>query len=492
MAAFIELTTDSRAQRKDSRVSPRWVGGLLLASVMVRVSSALYQGDRVVPLPGAYDQISYQTVALRLLGGHGFTVPTYWWPATQAGQPTSHWSFLYILYLAGVYALFGVHPIVARVIQAVVAGILHPWLTWRIGSRLFGRDVGVIGSVVVTFYAYFVYYAGSLMTETFYILSVLAILDVLTSVILSMDVNAVSRRTVSMRRLGRYGWRPWIILGLALGVAVLLRQVVILVIPLLYLWMLWSASRAEPGPQGSRFLGTRLNSSTVALTRGLVVSLMIAAAMVVPWTVHNYVVFHRFVPLNTNAGFAFFWGNNPIQGTHFVAVLPDRVYAELIPPKLRSLNEAALDDALLKRGLNFVIDDPRRYFLLSISRIPDYFVFWPLPGSGLVSNLSRVGSFGILLPFMIWGIYLSWTKYGRWATTARRSAIILLYLFATSYTLVHVLTWTLIRYRLPVDAVLVLFAAVALREGWVIVRGQLGDDRFQLASYSRPVDESSM
>jgi hypothetical protein len=30
------------------------------------------------------------------------------------------------------------------------------------------------------------------------------------------------------------------------------------------------------------------------------------------------------------------------------------------------------------------------------------------------------------------------------------------------YTLIHVLTWTLIRYRLPVDAILVIFAGLAL------------------------------
>jgi hypothetical protein len=38
----------------------------------------------------------------------------------------------------------------------------------------------------------------------------------------------------------------------------------------------------------------------------------------------------------------------------------------------------------------------------------------------------------------------------------------LLYLYVAIYTLVHLLSWTLIRYRLPVDAVLVIFAAVAV------------------------------
>jgi uncharacterized protein (DUF983 family) len=35
-------------------------------------------------------------------------------------------------------------------------------------------------------------------------------------------------------------------------------------------------------------------------------------------------------------------------------------------------------------------------------------------------------------------------------------------MFVIVYTGIHLLTWTLVRYRLPVDAVLVIFAGLAL------------------------------
>jgi hypothetical protein len=38
----------------------------------------------------------------------------------------------------------------------------------------------------------------------------------------------------------------------------------------------------------------------------------------------------------------------------------------------------------------------------------------------------------------------------------------LLYLFILIYTLLHIFTWAMSRYRLPVDAVLLLFAALAI------------------------------
>jgi len=134
-------------------------------------------------------------------------------------------------------------------------------------------------------------------------------------------------------------------------------------------------------------------------------------------------------------------------------------YQGLIPKELLSLNEAALDQALLKQGVQYILADPIRYLLLSFSRIPVYFQFWPSADSGMVSNISRVASFGILWPFMLYGII-------RWGMTGgfRRfsSPAWLLILFAVVYAGIHILTWALIRYRLPVDAVLLLFAGVAV------------------------------
>ena len=73
---------------------------------------------------------------------------------------------------------------------------------------------------------------------------------------------------------------------------------------------------------------------------------------------------------------------------------------DLIPQELRQLDEAALDQALLKLGLQFVIDEPIRYLQLSLSRIPFYFMFWPSNDSGMLSNISRMASFGLMWPFM--------------------------------------------------------------------------------------------
>ena len=135
-------------------------------------------------------------------------------------------------------------------------------------------------------------------------------------------------------------------------------------------------------------------------------------------------------------------------------------YQQLIPGELIDLNEAALDQELLKLGAGFIVQDPMRYLRLSISRIPSYFLFWPKTSSSLPSNITRVLSFGIALPFLISGIYF-WGKKIKQEQLYSSPGLLLL-LFIVSYSVIHLLSWALIRYRLPVDAVGLIFAAFGI------------------------------
>jgi hypothetical protein len=410
--------------------------GILIVSVILRVLAAFYLGNTVEELPGTFDQISYHNLALRVLGGHGFSFGERWWPATAADAPTSHWSFLYTFYLILVYKVFGPNPLVARVIQAVIVGILQPYLAFLVGRKVFGLMVGIAAALVTAIYTYFIYYSATLMTEPFYIILILASLFVA----MQLADSGIALAKEGQQQIGRT-YRLAIVLGLTLGGAILLRQLFLLMTPFILLWVWWANRRR--------------------LILPLFVTGVMILVMIIPFTIYNYQRFQRFVLLNTNAGYAFFWSNHPIYGTHFVPILPPEMgsYVDLIPAELLSLDEAALDQALLGRGIQFIVDDPGRFFLLSLSRIPPYFMFWPSRDSSQISNLSRVTSFGLFLPFMLYGLIRSVLDRRKYESTRPMS---LLYLFMGVYALIHVLTWTLIRYRLPIDAILVIFAGLAL------------------------------
>ncbi len=431
--------------------SVRALGLIVAVAVLLRIGAVFYVGNDVTGLPGIYDQISYQSLAERVLAGHGFTFAEGHWPATPAGEPTAHWSFLYTLFLAAVYAVVGVSPIVARLIQGAAVGIFHTWLVYRLGRRVFGQTSGLWAALFSAIYVYFIYYAAGLLTEAFYFVGLLWTLDAAIRV---ADRGADARP------------RLWIELGLAAGLTCLLRQVFLLFLPVLFLWLWWTR-RAE-----------RTDSSTAArgigsTLWGFSISALIVVLLIAPWTARNYRVFRAFVPLNTNAGFALYWGNHPVHGAHFIPLLPEgeTTYGELIPEELRALNEGQLDRALLRLALDNIIDEPSRFARLSISRGREYFRFWPSADSSWLSNLSRTLSFGLFLPLMVAGLYLALSDLGTGAQRGHNHATALLYLWILAYTTIHLLTWTLIRYRLPVDAVLLLFAAFAAarlgaRFGW--------------------------
>jgi hypothetical protein len=80
----------------------------------------------------------------------------------------------------------------------------------------------------------------------------------------------------------------------------------------------------------------------------------------------------------------------------------------------------------------------------------------------MLSNISRVASFGLYLPFMIYGLILAILRLPKNLAKAMATPEMLLIGFSLIYTGIHLLSWVLIRYRLPIDAVLILFAGLAL------------------------------
>jgi hypothetical protein len=426
------------------RAEVRCLALIVGCALVARIPFALLHGDTVVEFPGIADQVSYHTLALRVLAGHGFSFETGWWPATQAGAPTAHWSYLYVGWLSSVYWLFGEHPLIPRLIQAVVTGILQPLLTWRIARHLFGPRAGLVAAGIAASYVYFAYYAGALVTEAIYLVAILWMVDAALRI---ATPHVGEERTV----------RAWVNLGLACATAVLLRQVLLLLVPVVVGWVVWRVMARR------RREGASMRATVVPVLGSAAVALAVVAACVLPWTVRNYRAFDRFVLLNTNAGFAFFWGNHPTHGTEFIPILPGlgSAYAALIPDDLRGLNEAELDRALLGRGLGFVWADLPRFAKLSVSRAREYFKFWPSSDSSTFSNIARVLSFGIWLPFMVFGMALALMGTAP-NGDGDRSGVGFLLLLCGLYALVHLLTWTLVRYRLPIDALLMPFAALAV------------------------------
>lgn len=434
-------------QLKDRRL-PLWIIAL---SILVRLLAAVYLGNTTEP---DLDEYSYSTLAARLATGHGYSFAENWYPFTLADTPTAHWSFAYTAFVAISYLLVGAaHPLVVRLLQALLGGFLEPWLVYRLAGRVFPErpDVATVAAACTAGYAFFILYTAQIMTETFYIAALLWSLE------RAVALAGIRKQEGAIRKRDEaWGWKPAVTLGVGLGVAALLRQSILPWIVLLFGWLLFVSLVTM-----ERWNFTVLRRRLLRLFSAGVTML----AFIVPFTIRNYLVYGDFLLLNSNAGYAMYSAQHPLHGTDFQAFAAAPLPADLVAEEL---NEAEWDRELMWRGIGFVTADPVRYLKLSASRVLDYFEFWPT-NTSLLHNVGRLLSFTLFLPFYTAGLWLvareTRQETGSWRYVSAQPAGLLL-LFILFYSLLHIFTWAMPRYRLPVDAVSMPFAALALVEVW--------------------------
>jgi 4-amino-4-deoxy-L-arabinose transferase-like glycosyltransferase len=391
----------------------RYLFAILAIAFAVRIGAALYLGDTVSGLSGAHDEISYSMLGQRFAAGYGMTFPEAWYPWIEADAPQSYFSFTISLYLAGIYYVVGYHPLVARLLMAVMSTLLV-WLLYLIGRRLFSVEVGLVAGAIASLYAYLIFYGVTLVTETPFTLALLLALYL-----------AIRIQKGEMKGNG-----VWLLLGVALAIAVLLRMAVLFFVPILLGWL---------------YFGVRRYTTP----RRLAIPLLVIALAIVPLTLRNYQLWHHFLLLEAQFGHVFWNGNHP---GHLGNFHPYKVFP--IPPEvLAAQNDVVITNTLLRMGIRTVLAQPGDFGLLTLTRLREFFLFWPTAESTLASNLLRLCSFGLILPFALYGLLVN---------LRRLQTLAPIYLLILVHTAIYAVTWTMIRYRTPLDPFFILFAADTL------------------------------
>ena len=262
-------------QSVKSKTGNQLLFGILAIALILRVAMAVYLGDTVSGLSGAHDEISYSMLGQRYAAGYGMTFPEAWYPWIEANAPQSYYSYSISLFLGGIYALFGYHPLAARLIMAVMSTLIV-WMVFLVGRRLFNEKVALLATAITALYAYLIFYGVTLVTETPFTLALLIALYL----------------AVRMRAGEMTGFWAWVLLGFVLAVAVLLRMAVIFFIPILLFWL---------------FFAIRKHTSIFML----VIPLVIIGLAVLPLAMRNWQLWHQFLLLEAQFGHVFWNGNHP-------------------------------------------------------------------------------------------------------------------------------------------------------------------------------------
>jgi tetratricopeptide (TPR) repeat protein len=185
---------------------------------------------------------------------------------------------LYTHVLAAMHAASGSSITVALGFQ-LLAGVLVCYLVYRLGKLLFGVTEGLAAAAFAAVYRPLVFFEGQLLA---------AWLAVLTVVLFLLAIAAASRRPT--------GWR-WLVSGLLLGIAILVRGNLLVVIPFGLLWIVW---------RGYRGLLPRR-----ATALGALLFLAGSVAPILPAALHNYLAEGEFVALTSTSGINLYTGNRP-------------------------------------------------------------------------------------------------------------------------------------------------------------------------------------
>ena len=386
---------------------------LLFIALLIRVGAAFYLGNEVSGLSGAHDEISYSMLGWRYASGHGMTFPENWYPWIEADAPQSYYSYAISLFIAGIYSLFGYMPLAARLIMAIQSTLIV-LMIYLIAERLFNKQVAILSGIIATGYAYLVFYGVTLVTETPFTLALLIALYI-----------CIKIRTGESSGVG-----TWLLLGFVLAIAVLLRMAVVFFIPVLLLWLLTEKESRKKLPM-------------------IVIPIAMIAIAVLPLTIRNYMLWERFLLLEAQFGHVLWNGNHLGHQGNFH---PFRVFD--IPADVLALkNDVDITNTLLRMGIQGIFDNPMNFIQLTASRLREFFLFWPTVQSTLEANILRVLSFGLIFPFAVVGVL---------ANLRRIRELAPVYLFIIMHIGIYAVTWTMIRYRIPIDPLLIMFASYTI------------------------------
>jgi 4-amino-4-deoxy-L-arabinose transferase-like glycosyltransferase len=384
--------------------------------------------------PGARpfsDPAEYDTVAWNLVRGAGFALEGAAGPYPTAFVPPVLPWLTSLLYRAVGHQYFA-----AVLLVAVIGGLL-PLVLAAFGTRMFGSPTGRLAGWLATVHPLLVFFSGYLLTETpFCVTLLLALL--------------LTAEWVKTPRPGRaFG------AGVAWGLASLTRPTALALPVLAAAWAWLPLGLTVP---------TRGRLHQVAM-------LMLGLALTVgPWTLRNAVVLHAFVPVTTGAGQALLDSNNPGAWDESAARggAAGALRTELLRTEYRGLPEAEVDVRARARAIAFLREHARDWPAMAATKLARFWRLraeagttgsWQAAGSPLTRLLRLLDPLLLwsllTLPLALWGAAMSLRGPRRWFQSL--SLWVILY-----FTALAVVFFGSLRMRLPVEPLIVLFAAAGL------------------------------
>ena len=243
-------------------------------------------------------------------------------------------------------------------------------------------------------------------------------------------------------------WRDWCGYGLLWGFTLMTNPSLGSLLPFLLGWAAFRVWRQR---------ADALAKDAGWITRPAA-ALGLAILCCVPWTMRNYTVFHRFVPLRSNFPLELYIGNNENYDDKHPRY-PGPITKERETLRYFRMGETPFMDEEMRKAKTFIVTHPRVELILFGKR---FVAFW----AGIanpIDNFLAADSWLVRVVILCAGLSGLGAAFGIAVLIWRRSCCYTfpLAVFPVVFPFLYYVTHTSLRYRLPVDPVVLLLTSVA-------------------------------
>jgi Dolichyl-phosphate-mannose-protein mannosyltransferase len=410
---------------------PRALSSLVLIVVVAFGLRLGYAWNQTANIPReVIGRAPFQTetghIAYSLATGKGFASPF-----QRDSGPTAWLTPVYPLLVAGIFNVCGVYTRTSFFV-AIFLNIVFSSATcvpiFFAGKRVAGLGVG----------------AGAAWLWALFPNAILIPVDWIWDTSLAALLAAIIL-WATLELPERERWRNWIGYGLLWGFTLMTNPAPLSVFPVLLGWLLYR----------------RRSAGQVRVGRPAMAALL-AMVCCVPWTMRNFVVFHRIIPFRSNLSYELYIGNNENYEEIRRGMAPV-ITQDLETLRYLRMGEMAFMDEERRKAVRFIETHPRMEMNLWRWRFVDFWMgvadpwrtfmttdSWLIRGILLGNFVSSVGA-------LVGMVALFWR---------RSTYAVALAAFPVIFPALYYLTHTSLRYRHPTDPIVLLLTAIAVGAVW--------------------------
>jgi len=352
-----------------------------------------------------YEYNEFARIAWALASGYGYSSP---WAHTPL-LPTAHEPPVYTFLLAGIFKLAGAYSYASLWIGVglnAIASAFTGILILRIGRRVVGTPAAILAAWMWSCWLYEAVVSIRLWESGIAALLLMLALGWLPDLAESTELS------------------QWLWFGALAGISALTNTTLLSLFPFFWLWLCISHRRC--------------GRSCYRLLAG---SVLVCLLVLLPWTIRNFVTFHRLMPLRDNFGLELWIGNH--EGVNQSQQFP-REFPLIDPSEYNRMGEIAFMESKRALALAFIGRNPGLFSQLCAHRA---WKFWTTPEYSAWPLLSALAWLG--------GALALWRK--RLAAVPYVTVLLI-------FPLVYYITHTFPTYRHPIEPVILLLAAYAVTE----------------------------